>query len=302
MLTGSNGTFRFPEGGPLGPLFVSPPSGWWTDRFWLPAQEAPSFALYQVDVPEEFSFIQATDIHLMPEAVPNLAQFVHWLNSHSPRPAFLVVTGDLVMSAERFSRREEVEEAFHRYLETMGPLEVPLFNVLGNHDCACGLPREDSYWHKGAYQALLGPNWYSFNYGGWHFVVLDTNSQDCPPWESLVEEQFDWLRQDLDLLPAGTPLILFSHAPLFVSQRFPALLEVLSEAGAEVRVAAAGHLHVSAEVHVSFPQVVTGALSGSWWGKGGLSWQGANPDGSPQGYQLFQVAGGEIRWQYFPFP
>ena len=36
VLTGSDGTFTLPGGEQRNPVFVSPPSGWWTDRFWLP--------------------------------------------------------------------------------------------------------------------------------------------------------------------------------------------------------------------------------------------------------------------------
>jgi|Deesub1362B_J571_1020462.scaffolds.fasta_scaffold07134_2 hypothetical protein len=300
VVTSPEGRFDFSAEEPFGPVFVSPPSGWWTARFWLPPGEELLFALYQIDSPSEFSFVQVTDIHLIPQAEANLREFVAGMNQLSPRPAFLVATGDLVMSAERFRERGEVEEAFSSYLGIMASLEVPLFNVLGNHDCACGLPQDDPWWHKGAYRALVGPNWYSFNYGGWHFLVLDTNSEACPPWEALPEEQFDWLKEDLALVPPDTPLVLFSHAPLFVCQGFRRLVEALSEH--QVLVAAAGHLHVTDELEVVFPQVVTGALSGSWWRKGGLSWQGPNPDGSPQGFRLFQVHGDEIRWQYIPFP
>ena len=72
--------------------------------------------------------------------------------------------------------------------------------------------------------------------------------------------------------------------------------------GYDVEVAAAGHLHATDEIVVRFPQVVTGALSGSWWREGGLSWQGINLDGSPQGYRLFEVVRDKIRWRYIPFP
>ena len=204
------------------------------------------------------------------------------------------------MAGDRYREPQQLEAAFADYLAAVADLEVPLFNVLGNHDCACRLPPEHPYWHKGAYRALLGPSWYSFNYGRWHFVVLDTNSPGCPTWEAIPQEQLDWLVQDLAVLPPGTPLVLFSHAPLFLCQNFRGLVRSLS--GYEVQVAAAGHLHATDEITVRFPQVVTGALCGSWWGKGGLSWQGSNPDGSPQGYRLFDVAGEEIHWRYIRFP
>ena len=300
VLTDRDGGFHLPEGGLSGPVFVSPPSGWWTDRFWLPPGDELYFGLYAIAEPEEFSFIQVTDIHLIPEAADNLRQFVDAVNSLPEPPAFVVATGDLIMAGDRYREPRQLEAAFTDYLALMAALEVPLFNVLGNHDCACALPREHPYWHKGAYRALLGPSWYSFNYGGWHFVVLDTNSPSCPTWEAIPQEQLYWLEQDLAVLPPATPLVLFSHVPLFLCQNFQGLLKAVS--GHEVKVAAAGHLHATDEIVVRFPQVVTGALCGSWWGKGGLSWQGSNPDGSPQGYRLFEVVGEDIYWQYIRFP
>ncbi len=294
-LTGPRGTFEFPSNRPV---FVSPPNGWWTDRFWLPPGKGLHFALYRIDVPTHFRFIQVTDIHLMPKAEGNLRQFVDFANA-SADIAFVVATGDLLMAAGSLAEHDQVEAAFGEYIDIMSHLEVPLFNVLGNNDCACKLPRDDPYWHKGAYRALLGPTWYSFNYGGWHFVVLDTNHPGCPTWESLPQEQFDWLLQDLALIPPDTPLVLFSHVPLFLCQHFKELLQVLS--GHRVKVAASGHLHVTAEFNVKFPQVIAGALSGRWWKGGGLSWEGRNMDGSPQGYELFEVEGGDIHWEYVAF-
>ena len=299
VLTGSDGTFTLPGGEQRNPVFVSPPSGWWTDRFWLPPDAELEFGLYWIPDPQEFSFIQVTDIHLTPESEDNLRQFVAWVNS-SARVDFLVVTGDLLMSAERFKSHDQAEAAFQGYLDVMSALEVPLFNVLGNNDCACGLPRDDPYWHKGAYRTLLGPTWYSFNYGRWHFVVLDTNSPTCPTWESLPEEQFGWLEQDLALVSPETPVVLLSHVPLFLCQHFRGLSEALS--GHSIMAAASGHLHVTAEYNIKFPQLITGALSGKWWRDGGLSWEGANIDGSPQGYRLFRIRGAEISWEYHRFP
>lgn len=57
--------------------------------------------------------------------------------------------------------------------------------------------------------------YYSFDHGGWHFVVLDYLKQEAPGRFSpeLDGQQLDWLRQDLQR--AGSkPTILVDHAPL----------------------------------------------------------------------------------------
>ena len=70
---------------------------------------------------------------------------------------------------------------------------------------------------KGMYRQRLGPNYYSFTFGGVHFVGLDSvDIADLWYYGHLDATQLAWLRADLERLPAGTPVVTFNHIP-FVS-------------------------------------------------------------------------------------
>ena len=114
VLSDEHGGFYFSEE-LFGPVFVSPPSGWWTDRLWLPPGDELSYGLYEIPQPEEFRFLQVTDIHLIPEAVDNLRQFVAAVNALPEPPAFVVATGDLIMAGDRYREPQQLEAALSDY-------------------------------------------------------------------------------------------------------------------------------------------------------------------------------------------
>ena len=101
---------------------------------------------------------------------------------------------------------------------------------MGEHDYYLDL---GEYWSK-----LYGPQWYSFDHKGVHFVVLNsiltTDEWTFHRWPTaeqrmlemagldnpngspfmVGEKQRAWLKDDLDKVAKDTPLIVFSHSPL----------------------------------------------------------------------------------------
>ena len=68
------------------------------------------------------------------------------------------------------------------------------------------------------YRHYLGPDYYSFNYGGVHFVGLNTEDYDDQWYYGHVDSlQLSWLRQDLALVPPATPVVTFNHIPFFTA-------------------------------------------------------------------------------------
>ncbi|MGQ9601100.1 MAG: metallophosphoesterase [Candidatus Bipolaricaulia bacterium] len=285
-------------------IFVSIPSGWWTERFYRHAEEARlsgkglDFPLYPIPIAREFTFVQVTDIHILPQAEAAVEEFVAKANSLGP--AFVISTGDLVFDVCYYTKAAdtlaEVEAAFSLYQKAMSGLTAPLFNAIGNHDCACALEPGLPEYYKGAYQRYFGPLWYSFDFGEWHFVVLDGNSPQPLPTNWLNEEELEWLAQDLSLQPRDKPILLFSHQPPFLCRNYDKLLEVVR--GYNVKAAVAGHEHATYTREAGLLNIVTGALSGRWWGDDGPHWNGFNPDGSPQGFRLFRLDGEGFSSEY----
>ncbi|MFQ6090216.1 MAG: metallophosphoesterase family protein, partial [Candidatus Bipolaricaulia bacterium] len=191
---------------------------------------------------------------------------------------------------------EEVGGAFDIYRGALAGLDVPLLEVIGNHDCASALPQELPEYYKGEYQKLYGPLWYSFDYGEWHFIVLDGNAPQPPPNNWLNEEELEWLGRDLAFQPQARPIILLSHQPLFFCRNYEKLLQIVE--GYNIAVALSGHEHATYTRVAGLTNTVTGALSGRWWGDDGIHWNGHNTDGSPQGFRVCRIDGKRFSSEY----
>ena len=299
--TDSFGQFVLELGNERGIIFITTPSGWQAERFYQhlgPEMGRLEFPLRSRPVPESFNFIQVTDIHITRQAVPAVEEFVARANELAPD--FLISTGDLVMDVCYFTNLsdtlEEVDGVFDIYREAMAGLGSPLLEVIGNHDCACALPQELPEYYKGEYQKIFGPLWYSFDYGGWHFIVLDGNAPEPPPHNWLNEEELEWLRRDLSFQSRDRPILLFSHQPLFFCRNYEKLLRIVE--GYNIMAALAGHEHATYTRLAGLTHIVTGALSGRWWADDGLHWNGHNTDGSPQGFRICQIEGERFSSEY----
>jgi 3',5'-cyclic-AMP phosphodiesterase len=152
-----------------------------------------------------------TDLHFGPEArfhgklrkmthlAPELARgFVRRMNEEV-RPDLVVNLGDDI---EDESRAADLA----RYGECQGILrgvDAPLVNVAGNHDLV-HLGREDlsRAWQRS------GPLYYSFDHGGWHFIVLHTIERQNVEVR-VPDTQLAWVASDL----AGSrePAIVLMH-------------------------------------------------------------------------------------------
>jgi 3',5'-cyclic AMP phosphodiesterase CpdA len=164
-------------------------------------------------MPGDLTFGIVTDLHFGPEArwqgklrklthrAGELARdFVRRMNDEV-HPDFVVNLGDDI---EDESREADLE----RYGECQSILRgarAPLVNVAGNHDLI-HMNRDDlnRFWQRS------GPLYYSFDQGGWHFVVLHTiEKQDVEI--RLPEPQLEWLREDLASGLREAPTIVFMH-------------------------------------------------------------------------------------------
>jgi 3',5'-cyclic AMP phosphodiesterase CpdA len=97
------------------------------------------------------------------------------------------------------------------FLAQWEALDLPRYNVLGNHDMDGGFTRQDTV----AYMSMPG-RYYSFNRKGWHCVVLDGNDPSEPPLEGyargVAADQRAWLTADLQ--STDLPVLIFIHQSL----------------------------------------------------------------------------------------
>jgi hypothetical protein len=119
------------------------------------------------------------------------------------RPAFVMSVGDLIEGYPE--SRERVEAEWREFLGFMDKMEMKFFFVAGNHDL------KDSLMHQ-IWREHFGPEWYSFDYKGVHFVALC--SED--PSTKIGDEQLAWLKADLEKAKEARWTLLFLHKPLWV--------------------------------------------------------------------------------------
>ena len=223
VVTDSDGAFRVARGG-TGIVFVSVPDGYRAvGSFWRHIADATSvtFALAASPAPREFSFVHASDTHIAPASVGRTRRLHSVVDSI--HPAFLLVAGDLVRDALRVGEAEATGY-YDLFLKETSAFATPVLTVPGNHE-NFGIETNKSHvdpahplFARAMYHHYLGPDYYSFTYGGIHFVALNTVDIDGQSYYGHVDSlQLAWLARDLAQTPRDMPVVTFDHIPLVSS-------------------------------------------------------------------------------------
>ena len=141
-----------------------------------------------------------TDAHLFSDTSATLANILELVATVSPRPGFIVASGDLTNRGDADS---------YRHLKAlMAVTDLPVIYALGNHDTREGFYRgmldretglETPYDHE---QVIAGV----------HIITIDTST----PGQiggTIEPEQFAWLEAALDMHPDLPKLLVAHHAP-----------------------------------------------------------------------------------------
>jgi serine/threonine-protein phosphatase CPPED1 len=167
------------------------------------------------------------------------------------KPAFVVVTGDLVNKPGHAAQVAEYKRIAAKLDQA-----IPLYNVAGNHDVE-NVPTAVSV---DAYRKSFGADYYSFRSGSLAGVVLNSSlihSPDKAP--DLAEAQRTWLLAEMTRLKVSGArhLVIFQHHPWFLKSddepdeyfniplaRRSSYLDLFRQAG--VRALISGHYHRNA--------------------------------------------------------
>jgi hypothetical protein len=157
---------------------------------------------------EDFLFLQLSDTHWgysganNPEADVTLPQAVKAINASASAPDFIVFTGDLTHTTDDPGERRRRMREFR---SIVADLKVKtLYFLPGEHDAGSDGGE--------AYREAFGETHAAFDHKGVHFVLLDNVSA---PGSVLGAAQLEWLERDVQSLHPATPLVVFSHRPLF---------------------------------------------------------------------------------------
>jgi len=160
-----------------------------------------------------FTFLQMSDSHIgfdkkaNPDTIGTLQEAITQVKAMKTKPSFIIHTGDIT----HLSKPAEFDNADKVFNEA----GVPIHWVPGEHDLI-DEERGKAYlerYGKGA----KGAGWYSYDANGIHFIGL-VNVVDLKAGGlgNLGAEQLAWLEDDLKGKSASTPIVVFSHIPLYV--------------------------------------------------------------------------------------
>ena len=160
-----------------------------------------------------FTFLQMSDSHIgfdkaaNPDALGTLREAVAKVKAMPTKPAFIIHTGDI----SHLSKPAEFDNADKVFGETGAQIHW----VPGEHDII-DEERGKAYLERYG-KGSKGAGWYSFDDHGVHFIGL-VNVVDLKGGGlgNLGAEQLAWLEADLKGKSASTPIVVFSHIPLYV--------------------------------------------------------------------------------------
>lgn len=273
---------------------------------------------------EDFSFAFMTDIHLQHgrNSVDGFIQAIDTLNKLNPD--FLLTGGDLV----EHGLMSQAGSAFMLYFETIKRINMPVYNTIGNHDCF-SFSRHSKVENvkildrKKLYKQYFGDTYYSFDYMGWHFMVLDAMSTIKDSLGNIIDVsridslQIEWIKSELSAIDGLTPIVLSTHIP-FLHSRISlirgnyepigqtAIIDNSNEVldlfkNHNLRLVLQGHMHILEDINANNKVrfITGGAVSAD-------KWKGPKYSENPlfkmeEGFLILHIKNDEISWDYIDY-
>ncbi len=229
---------------------------------------------------------------------------------------------------------------YPRFKEIIAVGDTPQYYAGGNHDL--DFDAETDQHSFDTFRREWGPEYYSFDIGNVHFVTLDNVRYPCngvddhpfcdpsarPTYNGVVHaRQLEWLANDLALVPEDKLIVMMAHIPFqtftdntAAKHQTDNLVDLVDILGDRPVLGLSGHTHTTENILTGeyydgweentgvgpapFHQIVTGALSGSWW-SGSLNDDGVPgaPQrlGSPRGFYQLAFEGADYQESYKSF-
>lgn len=272
-----------------------------------PLPASIDFPLYKSNEPEKFKALffgdtQSRNLRELKYLTDDL------LTKVDPEGAMFGVTlGDILFDDLSF---------FDEHNQAIALIGIPWYNVLGNHDI--NFDAKHDHHSDETFESFYGPNYYSFDYGRAHFIVLDDVIWHHPDTQEdkrgrytagLGARQLAWFKRDLERTPDDKLVVVLMHIPLNQVAEKADVLGMLSERPYSLSVAA----HTHFQEHRFFtekdgfkrPQphhhVVSVTTCGSWW-SGDPDPMGiphsTMADGGPRGYSVFSFDGNQYSIEF----
>lgn len=244
-------------------------------------------------------------------------------------PVYSITLGDMCRNDAWYSQDIEPSDA----LSILATMRYPsmIYSVMGENEYDGAVPSGPLTDHHASqlYATSCAPRFYSFNAGEVHYVVLDnTHFLNNPgdgkyPTEIVGKRDFErrvsadclaWLRRDLEFVKdKTTPIVVCMHHNVIRTSNKGGIIKALTKAEDTDSLIACfkefpkvhfvtGHSH---RRRVSAPKDLKNiiehnvtSISGNNWETGFNDFVHLSSDGSAAGFEIFDVDGRKISWQY----
>ena len=270
------------------------------------------FALFTFGDPQVSA--ESRYVRFKNEAVPGIRKHCDEVKA-SGLPCYGITLGDIISNGNSTNSSEYRDDMRNDF--AVSSVGLPVFQVMGNHDNTYFGSKQPIYADERsstfelaaqrAHEDMFGPINYSFNRGDTHIIgmrdiVYTVNNTPSSYEPGFLDEQIEWLKQDLALVPKDKNVVLCVHIPLnnrdtYHIQEVLALLNTYKEAHIM-----SGHTHV---VNLYYEHKVlgtgydnvyehnVGAICGAWWTTNMCG------DGAPCGFGVFVGEGNTFSdWYY----
>lgn len=270
-----------------------------------PLPESIDFPLYPNDEPEIFKAVVFADPQ--PRNIREVEYVFHDVIEEliGTDASFGVTLGDIAFD------NLNTLEAQNRGIALIG---IPWYNVIGNHDLNMDA-RTDVHSDE-TFERIYGPNYYSFDFGNVHFIALDDVDWQFPEGAErgryaagLDEQQMEFIRNDLALIPEDQMVVLMMHIPLTQIGNRQQLYRLIEQR--PLCLSISGHTHYQEHRFITqedgwrgpepHHHIVNVTVSGSWWS--GAPDELGIPhtmmrDGAPNGYAIMTFDGKNYSWEF----
>jgi 3',5'-cyclic AMP phosphodiesterase CpdA len=263
-----------------------------------------------------FTFAFLTDIHVQSESNATEGFKMAIAKVNELKPDFVITGGDLIRDAlaQTYGRADTL---YNLYAETIQDFQMPVYNTMGNHEVfgyyeESGVDSTHPMYGDRMFEERLGKRYYTFEYNGWRFYILDSvdELEEGGYYGYVDQEQIAWLKEELAGVDAETPIVISVHIPLItvftqfyegstvpngrgrVVTNSKQLLDLFREHN--LSLVLQGHLHTCEDIYVEGTHFITGgAVSGKWW-------KGANR-GFEEGFLMVHVSGDQFKSEYIDY-
>ena len=260
------------------------------------------------------------------EAIPAIKAYAKELSAEMP--VYGITLGDVISNSTSDEHnynpntRGNASSYMEKMREAMRPSTVgfPIFQVMGNHDCNYfgghdplvpdATSSTTNIKAQREFESTFGPINYSCNRGDVHIVgmrdIYYTTDWTTRNYQTgFLKEQYEWLKQDLALVPKDKMVVLCVHIPLFGSvsksgesghyvKEVHQLLNEFKEAHV-----ISGHTHYQRNYEHTTYKIFEhnmGTVCGTWWSSNICG------DGTPNGYGVFIGEGNTFtNWYYMGY-